>query len=60
MKPDFEPGYVRLLSRSALAARVTSAYRHLEPCDLCARYCQVNRRSDPVSLRMPLSRFVAT
>ena len=44
MKPDFEPAYVRLLSGSELSARVTSAYRHLEDCDLCARYCRVNRR----------------
>src|SRR3990172_6026309 len=44
MKPDFEPAYVRLLSGSELPARVTSAYRHLEDCDLCARYCRVNRR----------------
>src|SRR3972149_5966585 len=44
MKPDFEPAYVRLLSGSELSARVTSASRHLEACDLCARYCRVNRR----------------
>ena len=44
MKPDCEPAYVRLLSGSELPARATSAYRHLEDCDLCARYCRVNRR----------------
>ncbi len=40
----FEPAYLALLQRGELAARVESAYRHLEDCDLCARYCHVNRR----------------
>jgi len=40
----FEPAYLALLRRDELAARVESAYHHLEDCDLCARYCHVNRR----------------
>jgi putative pyruvate formate lyase activating enzyme len=40
----FEPAYLALLQRGELAARVESAYRHLEDCDLCGRYCHVNRR----------------
>jgi putative pyruvate formate lyase activating enzyme len=41
---SFEPAYLALLQRGELAARVESAYRHLEDCDLCARYCHTNRR----------------
>ncbi|MDH3473053.1 MAG: radical SAM protein [Rhodospirillales bacterium] len=40
----FEPAYVGLLKSGALAERVQLAERHLEDCDLCARYCHVNRR----------------
>jgi putative pyruvate formate lyase activating enzyme len=41
---EFEPAYVRQLKSGALADRVQVAERHLEDCDLCARYCHVNRR----------------
>ncbi|UCE89458.1 MAG: radical SAM protein [Pseudomonadota bacterium] len=37
------PAYHALQSSGELAARVTEARRHLEDCDLCARYCHVNR-----------------
>jgi putative pyruvate formate lyase activating enzyme len=40
----FTPAYVSLLADGKLAARRASAYAHLEDCDLCARYCHVNRR----------------
>jgi putative pyruvate formate lyase activating enzyme len=43
-KRDFVPAYLRLLESGELARRVDQAYRHLEDCDLCARYCHVNRR----------------
>jgi len=33
-----------LAASGELAKRVEAAYRHLEDCDLCARYCRVNRR----------------
>jgi len=36
--------YVSLAASGELASRAESAYRHLEECDLCARYCRVNRR----------------
>lgn len=36
--------YLRLVAGSELAGRAEAAYRHLEDCDLCARYCRVNRR----------------
>ncbi|RMF93845.1 MAG: radical SAM protein [Nitrospinota bacterium] len=39
-----EPAYRSLLRSGELADRVRQAYRHLEDCDLCARYCHVNRR----------------
>jgi len=41
----FVPAYVRLLESGELARRVELAWRHLEDCDLCARYCYVNRRT---------------
>jgi len=40
-----EPAYLSLLHSGELAGRVRQAYRHLEACDLCARYCGVNRRA---------------
>jgi len=41
---SFVPAYLPLLLSGALAQRVEEAYRRLEYCDLCARYCRVNRR----------------
>jgi putative pyruvate formate lyase activating enzyme len=40
----FLPAYVRLLESGGLARRVERAWGHLENCDLCARYCHVDRR----------------
>jgi len=40
----FVPAYAALATSGELAPRVEKAYRHLERCDLCARYCRVNRR----------------
>ncbi len=40
----FEPAYLALLAGGELEQRVARAYKHLEDCDLCARYCHVNRR----------------
>jgi putative pyruvate formate lyase activating enzyme len=40
----FEPAYLRLARSGDLAGRVRQAQLHLENCDLCARYCRVNRR----------------
>lgn len=42
--PIFRPAYLSLLDSGELERRVQSAYAHLEDCDLCARYCHVNRR----------------
>ena len=49
MKPTdsltaFEPVYLSLLRRGELSSRVEQANQHLEDCDLCARYCHMNRR----------------
>ena len=41
---DFEPAYLRLLASGELDERARVASRHLESCDLCARYCRVNRK----------------
>jgi putative pyruvate formate lyase activating enzyme len=39
----FRPSYVTLLESGALARRVDAAYAHMKRCDLCARYCGVDR-----------------
>ena len=39
----FEPAYRALLRSGELAERVERARRHLRSCDLCARYCRVDR-----------------
>jgi putative pyruvate formate lyase activating enzyme len=39
-----EPAYAALLASGELERRVAEAYRRLEACDLCARYCRVDRR----------------
>ena len=41
--PKFQPAYLALLASGELESRVTRAGHHLEDCDLCARYCHVNR-----------------
>ena len=39
-----KPDYLSLAESGELARRVSSAWQHLEDCDLCARYCRMNRR----------------
>ena len=39
-----KPAYLKLAESGELAARAADAWRHLEDCDLCARYCHMNRR----------------
>ena len=39
----FAPAYLRLLERGVLSERAVQAWRRLEDCDLCARYCRINR-----------------
>ena len=39
----FKPAYLRLLQSGELADRVRQADAHLANCDLCARYCRMNR-----------------
>ncbi|MEA3275037.1 MAG: radical SAM protein [Pseudomonadota bacterium] len=41
---SFTPGYLGLLQSSDLDARVEQARAHLAACDLCPRYCRVDRR----------------
>ena len=43
-RSSFEPAYLRLFRSGELAERARSARQRLESCDLCARYCQVDRR----------------
>ena len=40
---SFEPAYLPLLRSGELAERTRIAHEHLADCDLCARYCHVNR-----------------
>ncbi|UCG72413.1 MAG: radical SAM protein [Chromatiales bacterium] len=40
----FRARYLDLAEPGRLAERVERAYRQMEDCDLCARYCHVNRR----------------
>jgi len=38
-----KPAYLNLAESGELAARAVDAWQHLEDCDLCARYCHMNR-----------------
>ena len=40
---SFQPAYLTLLQNNQLQARAEQAYEHMADCDLCARYCHVNR-----------------
>ena len=42
-KTEFEPAYLKLLRSGELKERARLATQRLEDCDLCARYCHVNR-----------------
>ncbi|NOR41262.1 MAG: radical SAM protein [Gammaproteobacteria bacterium] len=41
--PPFKPAYLTLLENNQLQARAKQAYQHMTNCDLCARYCYINR-----------------
>jgi putative pyruvate formate lyase activating enzyme len=43
MQPDVEPAYLRLLRSGELKERARRAVEKLASCDLCARYCRVDR-----------------
>jgi putative pyruvate formate lyase activating enzyme len=43
-RPQVEPAYVGLLRSGELAERTRRAVERLASCDLCARYCRVDRR----------------
>jgi len=38
-----KPAYLKLADSGQLETRAASAWRHLQDCDLCARYCRINR-----------------
>ncbi len=40
---SFEPCYLKLSRSGELQERAHRAFRHMERCDLCARYCHVDR-----------------
>ena len=39
----FQAAYLELQARGELAARAEAAWQHMRDCDLCARYCHVDR-----------------
>ena len=41
--PVFAPAYLTLLKNGMLAERASAAWGQMEDCDLCARYCHINR-----------------
>ncbi len=41
--PGFEPAYLELFRSGELAERASRALERLASCDLCARYCRVDR-----------------
>jgi putative pyruvate formate lyase activating enzyme len=43
LAPSDQPGYVRLHRSGELAERARQADHHLSSCDLCARYCRLDR-----------------
>jgi putative pyruvate formate lyase activating enzyme len=43
MNTEFTPSYIDLHKSGELANRAEHAARHLQDCDLCARYCHVDR-----------------
>jgi putative pyruvate formate lyase activating enzyme len=43
LKSHFEPAYLKLARSGELKKRVRLAKKRMESCDLCARYCRVNR-----------------
>jgi len=40
---EFEPGYLTLFRAGLFESRVSEAFRRMAQCDLCARYCRINR-----------------
>jgi len=44
LEPRLEPAYLVLFRSGELAERATRAVERLASCDLCARYCRVNRQ----------------
>lgn len=43
---DCEPAYLALWRSGGLQARADQAWAHMRCCDLCARYCRVDRLQD--------------
>jgi hypothetical protein len=43
-RQTFAPAYVTLLKRGEPGVYIAGAWRHMEDCELCARYCHFNRQ----------------
>lgn len=57
---DYVPEYVNLHRRGELRKRALSAREHLKACDLCARYCGVNRSEQIGGCKTGLNARVAS
>ena len=44
LEESFTPAYFKLLESGELERRAEQAWKHMEDCDLCARYCHVYLR----------------
>jgi len=42
-RQTFKPAYLTLQENNQLQVRAEQAYQHMADCDLCARYCHVDR-----------------
>ena len=56
----FKPAYLKLLENDQLQARADEAYRHMADCDLCARYCHVDRYAGIEGAVLPGTQETAT
>jgi putative pyruvate formate lyase activating enzyme len=57
---SFQPAYLKLYANGELAQRVKEAHRHLKSCDLCARYCYVDRTEQVGVCRTQIKARVAS
>jgi putative pyruvate formate lyase activating enzyme len=56
----WEPAYLKLHRTGELERRAERAKEHLRACDLCARYCRVDRAKEPGACRTGLKARVAS
>jgi putative pyruvate formate lyase activating enzyme len=57
---NFQPAYLKLYASGELDKRVEEARQHLRSCDLCARYCRVDRTEQVGVCRTQMKARVAS